>query len=112
MEHGPRPSPEGEQLPNKQLAAVQLLRACNALTYLETRGRELRQYYGQERPQDYDATLDATMRGVRLVIFARYRDLIAQGDGPVGRLILTNTLGERQPHTSLSHHPRPGGDAA
>jgi hypothetical protein len=94
MERGPRPSPEGEYLPDKRLAALQLLRACNALTYLETRGRELKDTYGQVKPADYDHMLDSTMRGVRLVIFARFSDLVAQGDAPIGRLILQNARGQ------------------
>jgi hypothetical protein len=66
------------------------MRACNWLTYLETRGWELKDTYGQVKPAEYDQMLDTAMRGVRLVIFARFSDLLAQGDAPMGRLILHN----------------------
>jgi hypothetical protein len=90
MERGPRLSPEGEYLPDKRLAALQLLRACNCLTYLETRGWELKESYGQVKATEYGQMLDTAKRGVRLVIFARFGDLVSQGDAPIGRFFLPN----------------------
>ena len=90
MERRPRPSPEREYLPDRQQAALQLMRACNCLTYLETRGWELKDTYGQVKPAEYYQMLGTTMRGVRHVIFARFGDLVSQGDAPIGRLILRN----------------------
>ncbi len=87
----------------RQQMALQLLHACQAYTFLEQRTDQLRQQLPEDPDVPADATIEAALRGVRLVIFARFTDLIESGNAATGQLILSNTL--ERPRSSSAHRP-------
>lgn len=74
--------------------ALQLVHACQAYRYL-------RQLARHDQPDSLIS--EQALRGVRLVIFARFTDLVDSGNAPTGRLILANTLERPEPPDAL--HP-------